>query len=96
MEIMNLKAFSSIKRLTFSLVGVAAFLSAQAQKEEFGMSDGPVNSDFKPVYSYLILGGVFVLAIVIFLIFKKLEKPKKRPNVHHRPIQRAGGSIKRR
>lgn len=98
METMKLKKLEILKRLIFTFLGIATFLSAQAQKEEFGMSDGPVDTSFKPVYSYLILGGVFIFAVVIYLLFKRFEKPKKKTNytASTRPMHRAGGSVKRR
>jgi hypothetical protein len=51
-------------------------LNASAN-ENFG-SDEPANFAFNPIFSYLILAGVFITGILIFTFFKHKEEKQKR------------------
>jgi len=66
--------FKSSKVTGKYLLTFVLFLTATVAKAE----EDYVEKSFSPVYSYIIVGGLFVSAIVIYSIFKKIDDKKKK------------------
>ena len=69
-------------------------LNASAN-ETFG-SDEPSNLSFSPVYSYLILAGVFITGAIIFTYFKHKEEKQRRERKNTRQVHFAARYSKHR
>ena len=68
------KKQGSVRKAIFTLSILFLNVFAISAEEKFGM-DESANAAFNPMYSYIILGAVFTLAIVVYIIFKPKEKP---------------------
>ena len=76
----SLSKQNSVRKAALTLGLILMNIFAASAEEKFGM-DESANTAFNPMYSYAILGAVFVLAIVVYIIFK----PKEKPRVHTPP-----------
>lgn len=84
------KKHGSVRKAIFTLAVIFLNVFVASAEEKFGM-DESANAAFNPMYSYAILGAVFVLAIIVYIIFK----PKDKPRTHIPParnISRAGAT----
>jgi hypothetical protein len=71
---------NSVSKAVFTLGLILINVFTVSAEEKFGM-DESANTAFNPMYSYAILGAVFILAIVVYIIFK----PKDKPTTHVPP-----------
>ncbi|MFL5751959.1 MAG: hypothetical protein ACJ76F_01015 [Bacteroidia bacterium] len=78
----------SVRKAIFTLAIILLNVFAISAEEKFGM-DESANTAFNPMYSYIILGAVFVLAIVVYIIFK----PKDKPHTHVPPPRSASRAV---
>ncbi len=62
------------------LLTLVLLFSAGAAKAE----EDYVEKSFNPIYSYIIVGGLFVAAIVIYSVFKKIDDKKKKKIAQYR------------
>ena len=82
------------KVILITMLLLTISLTASAN-ESFG-SDESLAGSFSPVYSYLILAGIFILGILIFTFFKHKEEKQRRERKNARQVHFAARYSKHR